>query len=549
MPLNPACFHNSMVNTSLEICQPFLAHFENKLHWRRGSSSIDFACAIIAFMASLPEETCRVLLVDDEPLSSRINAYIVKESGFGTAQQCNDSRQVLSLLRDGIYDVIFLDLNMPYLTGQELLDQIGPEFPDIPVIILTNEDKVETAVECMKRGAFDFMTKPIDRNRFLSALRHAVTIKQLKQEVKLLSSRRDDHDLVHPELFSAIITRSPLMKSVFLYMEAISASPRTLLITGESGTGKERIAEIVHKLSGRTGNFVPINVAGLDETVFSDSLFGHLRGSYTGAEGARKGLVEQAKHGTLFLDEIGDLDSGAQIKLLRLLQEGEYYPLGSDTAMKSQARVVAATNANLHESQANGSFRKDLYYRLIAHQIVLPPLRERLEDIPLLLESFVAEASAALARPAPAIDESLCSALQEHKFPGNIRELQAQVFDAVGKSKGSVLRPEHFGLNKPVLLGQSIDAAIKETLQPESDDAIISQVHNRVLTEDPVASLAKIKKILSEDGLPRLDQLESILFELALKKKAGNQSAASHIIGVSQSTLSRWLRTQAEVKD
>lgn len=455
-----------------------------------------------------------ILVVEDEIVTSELYATILDAHGIGQVLQCQDSRDVLPALDQREVAVILLDLNMPYISGQELLRRISVDYPEIPVIILTGEDNVDTAVECMKEGAFDFMAKPVDENRLVNAVGHALKIRQLQDEVQTLSEA-DRRELSSPDAFAGILTASPAMYKVFRYVEAVAASPKSVLVTGESGTGKELIARSIHMVSGRDGEFVPVNVSGLDDTVFSDTLFGHSKGAFTGAQTVRKGLIEKAAGGTLFLDEIGDLEIGAQIKLLRLLQEHEYYPLGSDTPHRSNARIVAATNADLQQKQKDGSFRKDLYYRLISHHVHLPPLRERPMDIPILVNQFVEDTAAGLKRQKPRIPRELYTLLSTYSFPGNIRELQSLIVDAVSRNNSSVLSLAFF------------KAYMREQKAPEPS------------TDEPVDAT------ISYSGeFPTMREVEEYFISEAMKRSAGNQSIAAELLGLSQSTLSRRLRSK-----
>ena len=285
----------------------------------------------------------------------------------------------------------------------DLLVSFREELPETPVIMVTAEGSPETIVECMRRGAHDYLDKPIIPNRFKASVRNALKYAAMQKEIRSYSSRIATGRLEHPDCFSEIITADEAMLSMFRYLEAIAGTSQPLLITGESGTGKELVARAFHRLTGCRGELVILNTAGTDDAVLSDTLFGHERGAYTGAEGPRKGLIEQAAGGVLFLDEIGDLDQSSQIKLLRLLQEREYRPLGADTSKSTDAIFVAATNVDLESAILDGRFRKDLYYRLISHRVHLPPLRERRGDIPPLVNHFLRLAAEDLKRPVPAI--------------------------------------------------------------------------------------------------------------------------------------------------
>lgn len=471
----------------------------------------------------MEQQESHVLVVDDEELASELYQAMLEEYGFPRPLCCNDSREVMDILKRESISVILLDLNMPHISGQELLRRISAEHPEISVIILTGVDKVETAVECMKVGAFDFMVKPVDENRLVNSVRHALQIRALQSEVRILAGSGAQVELKNPAAFSEIITVSPDLRKTLAYIEAVAASPKAVLISGESGTGKELAARAVHQVSGRKGEFVSVNVSGLDDTMFSDTLFGHKRGAFTGADRDRPGLVERATGGTLFLDEIGDLELGPQVKLLRLLQEGEYYQLGSDHPQKAQTRIVAATNADLYLKQSDGSFRRDLYYRLIAHHVELPPLRRRPEDVPVLFDHFLAETAAALNKRVPTVPDQLYTLLAVYSFPGNVRELQSMVYDALSRHESGVLS-----------LG-----AFREHIERSRDGAFAEAAAE-------VAQGGEPARISYRGEFPKLSEVEEYLFQEALSKADGNQSIAARLLGVSQSTLSRRLSGRAK---
>jgi len=273
--------------------------------------------------------------------------------------------------------LILLDLTMPHHSGEELLTLIGERYPGIATIVISGLNLVGKVVTCMKLGAYDYYVKTDDEERIVCGVLRAIKLLELQQENQEMSQRFVSGELRHPEAFSAICTVDRAMQAIFAYIEAVAKSPLPLLITGESGVGKELLARAAHRLSGCKGELVALNVAGLDDTVFADTLFGHLRGAFTGAEGVRRGMIEQAANGTLFLDEIGDLSIASQVKLLRLLQEGEYYPLGSDQPKRLKARIIVATHQSLAAKEAAGTFRRDLFYRLRTHHVEIPPLRKR----------------------------------------------------------------------------------------------------------------------------------------------------------------------------
>jgi transcriptional regulator with GAF, ATPase, and Fis domain len=340
----------------------------------------------------------------------------------------------------------------------------------------------------------------------------------LEKENQLLREHLVLRPLQSAQVFSTIVTGSVRMRAVFHQVEATAPSMQPVLITGETGVGKELLAKAVHAASARTGAFIPVNVAGLDDELFSDSLFGHRRGAFTTAMGERRGFVDMAAKGTLFLDEIGDLSLASQVKLLRLLQEHEYYPIGSDTPKQSTARIVVATNQDLAEMMTKNLFRRDLYYRLQTHHIRIPALRERKEDIPLLLTHFVAESSQRLQKKAPRIPSEIPGLLQQHDFPGNIRELESIVYDAVSKCSGAALGTSVF---------EDRIRSAKGVPQPAA-----------VVPSEP---LDLERPVHFGRNLPQLKEVADYLVMEAMRRTQSNQSAAAKLLGVSQQALSQRL--------
>jgi len=457
-----------------------------------------------------------ILIVDDDETAAEMCRVVLESNGFEHISICLDSREALPTIRSTPISVVLLDLFMPHVSGQSILSELNRDHPEIPTIVLTVEDSLETAVECMKIGAFDFLTKPIDRNRLVNAVGMALRVRDLETRIDVLSAERPEVEIRNPEVFSFIVTRNEHMRRIFAYTEQIANSPKAVLVTGESGTGKELVARAVHEASGRGGRFVAVNVAGLDDTMFSDTLFGHRKGAFTGAEDNRPGLIERAKNGTLFLDEIGDLEQASQLKLLRLLQEGEYYPLGADDPATAKVRVVAATNADIVGRQEDGRFRRDLYYRLLSHHIDIPPLRERQDDIPLLLEHFVREAAEEMVRPIPRIPKRATLVLQSYSFPGNVRELQAMAYDVVSRSQDGQFELAH----------------------------LLTYVEND--REEPKAAAETDERISFSGSFPTMEEVEAYFFEEALRRSENNQSEAARLLGISQSTLSRWLKKRRD---
>ncbi len=296
-----------------------------------------------------------MLIVDDEELVLDSLSALLQTAGIRNVVACRDSRAAVGMLIRQSCSVVLLDLRMPGITGQELLPALLAESPETPVIVLTGLDEVDVAVQCMKTGAFDFIQKPVESVRLVTSVRNAIERCDAREENERLRASIFDAAVRSPEAFAGFVTRSPAMGAIFRYVEAIAPTSLPVLITGETGVGKELLARAIHTLSGREGAFVAVNVAGLDDTLFSDALFGHRRGSFTGASEAREGMVAAATRGTLFLDEIGDIHPESQVKLLRLLQEKVYYPLGSDQPVTTDSRFVFATNQALDEAASRGT--------------------------------------------------------------------------------------------------------------------------------------------------------------------------------------------------
>jgi len=454
-----------------------------------------------------------VLLIDDEaPWLRTLGMTLEGQGGITRLLTCQDAREVPQLLARENVGLILLDMTMPHVSGEQLLSRLREEHPDITVIVVSGLNQVETAVNCMQLGAFDYIVKGIDNDRLLDTVRRAIRVQELERENRAMRQHLLGGRLERPEAFAAIVTLDPAMQRVFQYVEAIAVSPRPVMITGESGTGKELIARAVHQLSGRSGDMVTVNVAGLDDNVFADTLFGHVRGAFTGADAARSGLVEQAADGTLFLDEIGDLSQSCQVKLLRLLQEGEYFALGDDRPRQAKIRVIVATHQDLASRQESGGFRCDLYYRLCAHHVHLPPLRERRGDIPLLLDHFLDEAAGVLGKPKPTPPPQLRLLLANYAFPGNVRELHSMVFDAVSSHQGRVL---------------SMSAFQRAMERQPLGHAPVPGAENPFLLLEQCPSLAEAVELLIEEALRRCE---------------GNQTLAARLLGISQPALSKRLR-------
>lgn len=461
-----------------------------------------------------------VLVVDDEVEILTSVGIALRSAGITHVISCGDSREVMPLLASREISAILLDLTLPHVTGKELLSAIRMDYPEIPVVIVTGNDELENAVHCMKTGAFDYMVKPVEKSRLISGVTRAIEMRELAYENRRLKERFLTDTLEHPEAFSGIVTADTKMHALFQYAEAISKSSQPILITGESGVGKELMAKAIHLLSHRKGLFVPVNVAGIDDHIFSDTLFGHVRGAFTGADSLRKGLVETAAGGTLFLDEIGDLSMESQARLLRLIQEREYYPLGADLPKSTDTQVIVATNRDLKTAQSNGTFRKDLYFRLTTHHLHLPPLRDRLNDLPLLLDHFLEEAASVFGKKKPAYPEELLVLMKNYVFPGNVRELRSMVYDALAGHQARKISMERF----------------KAHIDKESGE-------QKVMEKESDGDCLWFPQHLS---LPTLAQAEQALIGEALKRAGGNRSIAARFLGISRQRLMRHLKSDEE---
>ena len=461
----------------------------------------------------------KILLIDDEEQNLNTTRLNLQSNGFEGVITLDDGSQALQLLAEEQVAVVLLDLRMPKISGIELLPKIVQSYPEIPVIMVTANDEIDTVVEAMKLGAFDYLVKPVDVSRLISAVRKALEMSSLAKELSSLKQYMLDDRLDHPEIFANIITGDKKMRAIFQYIEVVSPTREPILVTGETGVGKELIAQAIHQLSGCKGEFVALNVAGLDDNMFTDTLFGHKKGAFTGAEVSRDGLISKAAGGTLFLDEIGDINEASQIKLLRLLQEREYYPVGSDLVQKSNARIIMATNRNLQQMIEAGTFRNDLYYRLFAHQIQIPPLRERQDDIPLLLDYFLETAAKKLGKNKPTPPPELAVRLSLYPFPGNIRELEAVVSNAVIRHAGGMLSVDAFS---PILGEERRSSPVRET--------------------PAQADVAPLNALFGH--FPTIGEVEDYMIDEALALAKGNQGIASDLLGIGRQTLNKRLKNR-----
>jgi len=460
-----------------------------------------------------------ILIVDDDIAFMESVRRMLITNNCPNIVMLSDSRKALPELARGGISAVLLDWVMPNVNTCVLLQEIVATHPTIPVIIMTAVTDSENIVNCIRSGAFDYITKPVDENRLLSSLGKAVKVSDYEDQIQRLTAYLQGAPVVRPELFTDIITNSPKMHGVLKTIETVAPTRSSILITGETGVGKELIANAIHRASNLPGKLISVNVAGLDDDeIFSDTLYGHVKGAYTGASDTREGLISQADGGTLFFDEIGDLGQKAQIKLLRLLQEQEYYRLGSDRLKKCTARIIAASNRNFDEMRANGEFRNDLYYRLCGFHISVPPLRERSEDIPLLVTHFAEKEAKEQGKNTPIIPQNVLLALQEYDFTGNVRELINMVKHAVTMSTSRFLTCEDF-------LGLA-GGTIHDTL--------------RIIKDSPFRLHATF------DSFPSLEEVEKLLIDEALHTAHGNKAMAARVLGISRTTLQKKLNCDGE---
>lgn len=462
--------------------------------------------------------TYRIMLVDDDQSHLEYTARIIEKSFTQKPVCINDSRKVLETLKEGGFCLILLDLNMPHINGLELLTDINFRFPEIPVVIVTAAEGSETVVSAVRQGAFDYVTKASGKNRLIAAVskavKHYFTMKELD---KLKEEFLDPAD--HSAISHKFVTNSSRMTRVFGYMKNIAPTPTPVLITGETGVGKELIAELIYDMSGMKGRMVKVNVSGLDDTVFSDTLFGHVKGAFTGADGMREGLVKSAENGVLFLDEIGDLEQSSQVKLLRLLQDNSYYPLGSDTVRQVNTKIVAATNRDLKAMSETGEFRKDLYYRLMFHNIIIPPLRERKEDIFPVTEHILTEISEKYGIRKPAVTAAALMLMTGYDYPGNVRELEGILYDMTAEARPEII-----------------------------DDKLVADYFRRkglkLEMHGEMPELADRVEITYRGPFPTIKEVSDHLIQMALDEAEGNISKAAQLLGINRQTIYRHLSEQ-----
>ncbi|WP_031385825.1 sigma-54-dependent transcriptional regulator [Desulfonatronum thiodismutans] len=456
-----------------------------------------------------------VYILDDEQALTRSFFLTLKSFGFEDVRMFHDGREILDLFSERESGVLLLDLSMPGMPGEEVLKRVREYSPLVQVVVVTGINEADTAVRCIRAGAFDYLVKPVDADRLVTTVRRAMSHASVLEQNFRLRRKLLTGDLDQPDIFRRIITQDSRMRAIFSSVEVLAALSAPVLVTGETGTGKDLLAVALHEASGRKGRFVGLNAAGLDDNVFADTLFGHVKGAFTDAREARKGLVEQAEGGSLFLDEIGDLTPASQVKLLKLIQDRVYYPLGSDTPKTCTARIIAATNRDLEAAHQQGRFREDLLYRINTYHIHLPPLRERRGDISLLAEFFLAEACSELNVSREPLSPRVAGLLASYGFPGNVRELRSLVFAAMAGGGMAVLEKKISDLTGIGLVGTV-------TAQRNPDCRSVPWRY--------------------PEPLPTLEQAGDMLVEQALLTTNGNQSKAAAMLGISRQAMNKRLK-------
>ena len=389
--------------------------------------------------------TRRVLIVDDDPTVCRALQDALRNAGFEVAA-AESAAAALAAIAHETPDVVVSDVRMPDMTGLQLLQLLRERSVDVDVILMTAFDDMGTVVEAMKQGATEFLVKPLDLDELQKALNRVLDDRELRRRQKAPTSIGENGD--------TLVGHDPRMIEIYKLVGQAAVTQATVLVLGESGTGKELVARAIHAHSAHADDpFVPVNCAALPSTLLESELFGHTRGAFTGAVGDRKGRFALAGAGTIFLDELGDTTLEFQTKLLRVLQDHEFQPVGSEKTERTEARVIAATHQNLEQMIAERRFREDLYYRLRVVEIVIPPLRERPGDIALLADHMLRRAGTALGVPTAILSAGALAVLAGHHWPGNVRELENCLMRAVVVASGGVIRPEHLSMSSPARAG------------------------------------------------------------------------------------------------
>lgn len=438
----------------------------------------------------------RILVVDDDEITCNLLQEVLSKEGYGVDRALS-GREAIDKGDGGPYDVVLTDIRMLEVDGMEVLKAYREKSPETAIIMMTAFGSIETAIQAIKEGAYDYVSKPFKLDEIRLTIRHALEHKRLVQENFLYRQ-----ELVTKYQLDNIVGRSPQMLQLYKTIARVADSRSTVLIIGESGTGKELVARAIHFNSQRAPMpFVAVDCGSLAETLLESELFGHVRGAFTGAITSKKGLFEEADNGTCFLDEVGDISLSMQTKLLRVLQEHEIKRVGGRETIKIDVRIVAATNKNLEELVEEGKFREDLFYRLNVVSVQLPPLRERAEDIPLLASHFLKKYAAENNKPISRISPEATNHLTRYRWPGNVRELENVIERAMALSQHTVILPED----------------LPRRLRMEPQEADLSSFPSRI----------------------SLSELEKLYIQKVLEETGGNKKKAADILGIDRRTLYR----------
>lgn len=487
-----------------------------------------------------------ILIVDDDPAQRRLLQAAVERNGFHT-RTADDGKTAVGAVEDhSDINAVLLDLVMPGMSGQEALKEIRLRRPELPCIVLTASGGIDTVVQAMQAGACDFFVKPARPERIMVSIRNALELSTLKTEVVRMKKKA-----ANQFGFDDMVAAAPAMVPVVRMGRRAATSNIPVLITGESGVGKEVLARAIQGDSDRSGKaFITVNCGAIPDNLVESILFGHVKGAFTGAVDNHAGKFVEAHGGTLFLDEVGELPLDVQVKLLRVLQEGEVDPVGGKRPVKVDVRIISATNRDLTKAVEDGRFREDLFYRLNVFPIEAPPLRQRKEDVAALVERFIARFNAEEGRNVRGAAPGTLAMLQAYDWPGNVRQLENSVFRAVILCEGAWLQPEDFpqisGL-KPVLSAAN-DVRSPEAPSPANDHAAEGMAHSASAAGAHAEIIEAIEdglsvQVFDEGGhLRQLEAVERDLIELAIDHYAGHMSEVARRLGIGRSTLYRKMR-------
>ncbi len=489
-----------------------------------------------------------ILLVDDDPTQRRLMQAVCERAGY-FVMQADDGQKALDILRSPegqAVSLMLLDLIMPGLSGMETLEQVKKLRETMPVIMLTAQGGIDIVVEAMQKGAYDFFVKPASPERVVVSIHNALNLSTLKNEVSRL--QRKSANVMD---FTDLVGDSPALKRVMKLGERAAASSIPILITGESGTGKEVIARAIEGSSDRSGRpFITVNCGAIPEHLVESILFGHEKGSFTGATGKHMGKFQEADGGTIFLDEVGELPLEAQVKLLRVLQEGEVDPVGAKAPVKVDVRVISATNRDLSEEVKKGTFREDLFYRLNVFPIEVPPLRERREDIPALIQHFITRYNAEEHREVLGVRNEVMDVLVAQNWPGNVRQLENAIFRAVVLCESAYLCADDFPFLSNEFEAAGVQAGppmVNDDGEPVADDVTASHGdHDEAFdpSETQMDSKDRLSAFDREGHLRKLEEVERDLIQMALDTYNGQMSEVARRLGIGRSTLYRKVREQ-----